>query len=99
MITNASCTLYHEVGDGYERQYFPRCSWIQTQGAGPGLDPADEVAVRIPTAKDVALRCGDLLVKGQWTEEEPPKGAFTVKAYSDNRYGLRSTWHWKIVGA
>lgn len=107
MIANADMTLYHAQYDKntgcntYIRNYFPRCSWVEDEKinlGGGALDAADMVKVRIPTADEIPIKNGDFFVKGKSESAAPPQGAYTVVRFSDNRYGIRSTRHWRVWG-
>ena len=64
---------------------------------GDGLKCADLTELRIPTEETIALANGDRAIFGCCESAEPPAGAMTVTAFSDNRRGSAGVRHWKVV--
>lgn len=62
-----------------------------------GLVGASRYTIRIPTADEITIAAGDIIVKGTTEATNPAEleGAITVLGVTDNRRGRAK--HWKIV--
>jgi hypothetical protein len=117
MRTNADCTLYTRSidpathGEKYTRTQIRSVAWNNTKVANvtkSGLLEADAVSVYIPMARGaLAIKAGDVLVKGLVTDEL--SSSFTLTAlkakYADvvivtkvdtMAQGSIALWHWQI---
>lgn len=70
MLTNASCTVYHQRADGgYDREFIPACFWMDSRGASVqtgGIVPGGGVIVYFPEESAPELTAqGDILVRGE----------------------------------
>ena len=108
MVTNGSVTLWHigevdkktRMNAPSRRQFFPKASVqkdIKTMVTEGGLKTADVIKIRIPGNMDVEIQNGDKLIVGSCMDAEPPKNAFTVMGFADNRKGSPAVRHWKVI--
>lgn len=67
------------------------------KSAGGGLKSADVIKLRIPTDAELEIKNGDRLVLALSNEDTPPKDAYTILHFADNRKLSRRMWHWKII--
>lgn len=106
-LANETITVFHygwnpEVGDDtWSKSVIEGVSLhgdTATVVAETGLVAASRYTIRIPTADELTITAGDIIVKGT-TEAANPNGldGITVVGVTDNRNGLRGK-HWKITG-
>ena len=68
MFCNASCTLYHDNGNGYDVTFFPQCYWQDNRGVITGRDGQTKTAtirLVIPTTNEITVAENDFFVKGK----------------------------------
>ena len=106
MITDTDLKLFHKRYDAATRRaiwdaaYFASASChrrAEVTLTEDGLKCADLTELRIPTEETIALANGDRAIFGCCESAEPPAGAMTVTAFSDNRRGSAGVRHWKVV--
>lgn len=70
VLTNGSCTVYHQTeSGGYDREFIPECFWMDLRGASVatgGITAGGSVTVYIPEAHAVELTPqSDIIVRGE----------------------------------
>lgn len=71
MFCNASATLYHDNGKGYDVTYFERVFWQDTQNAvetSDGKTLTANIRLVIPTTVPITVTDKDFFVKGKGAE-------------------------------
>lgn len=105
MLTNTDVTIWHI---GYDKQtrmdtakqvYKGRasCQADIITTVDNGLQSADVIKLRIPTTETLEISNGDRIVLELSEESTPPKEAFTILHFSDNRKLSQNMWHYKII--
>ena len=115
MRTNADLTIYHKSvvagAESWTRQAVTAVMWENRKAANvlrSGLLEADSVTVYVPFARgDIAVKAGDVLVKGIVTDTIGPgftitalkakyADVVTVRSVDTMDYGSVAMQHWQI---
>ena len=99
MTTNGIITIYHfdEEKDEYARVWIGGASIYrkrQILSEKNGERTASEAIIRIPTARELKISCGDYIYIGKGARLPEKEKCFYVTGYSDNRRG--GLKHWRI---
>ncbi len=102
MVKNANITLYHYDSDAeaWTKSVFLGVSWyspVSFEQSGTTETRRERCIIRIFTDEHIEICNEDYIVRGVCDEAAPPKDTRRrVVAYSDNRRGTRSMYHWRI---
>ncbi|MBE7042448.1 MAG: hypothetical protein E7399_03025 [Ruminococcaceae bacterium] len=105
MNWNQTVTVLHkEMMHGKEiwtSQVFRGVSAVRVQKSLPysaGMEPDNQLIVRIPATSVLSIHPGDRLVMGEkQLESTDVNQAFLVLSVTDNRRGGGNLWHYKVV--
>ena len=103
MNWNQSITLFHKETENrqerWDSQVFDGVSAVTVQKSSPysaGLEPDNQLIVRIPGNKALTIAPGDRVLVGNYqvTADSPEfQQAYVVLSVSDNRRGSGALWH------
>lgn len=107
-LANDTITVFHYGWDeesGYDAWSKSVISGVSFHGdtattvTDTGLAAASKYVIRVPTADEINVKAGDIIVKGETDATNPTEldGAITVVGVTDNRNRPHGK-HWKIVG-
>ena len=107
MIWNQTVTLFHKEIENRQEvwtsQVFRGVSAVTVQKSSPysiGMEPDNQLIVRIPGKMLLNLAPGDRLLLGEHTakvDSSDFQKAFLVVSVTDNRRGNGELWHYKVV--
>lgn len=112
MVWNQTITLFHkEVIPEQRKEVWSSCvfqgvSAVRVQRSSPfgsGMEPDNQLIVRIPASLSLTIGAGDRIVLGEAeisgpiSESAEFQKAFLVLSVSDNRRGSGELWHYKVV--
>ncbi len=107
MIWNQTVTLFHKEIENRQEiwtsQVFRGVSAVTVQKSSPysmGMEPDNQLIVRIPRKALPTIAPGDRLLLGEHTvQTDSPEfqKAFLVVSVTDNRRGQGELWHYKVV--
>lgn len=113
MEWNQTVTLFHKEVNGAQRKEVWSCqvihgvSAVLVQRSNPysgGLEPDNQLVVRIPSHVPLAMNGGDRLALGEVTVGQQEisqmpefQKAYVVLSVTDNRRGSGALWHIKAV--
>lgn len=107
MIWNQKVTLFHKEIQNRQQvwtsQVFSGVSAVRVQKSSPysaGMEPDNQLIVRIPATKELSIAPGDRLLLGEHSvSADSPEfqQSYLVVSVTDNRRGQGELWHYKAV--